>query len=113
VGAICKVLGHLPRLTHLSNILETKSLPDTRSFNLELRHALERLAKAAPLLQCLDVGPAEDFQRRWLAIERKPDGQYEGYRWLQKREFRRMGVVVDEWGGFYFGTGKGSVYLQH
>jgi hypothetical protein len=117
VGAICDVLSHLPRLTHLSNVLETKADYDARSFHREITLALTRLARAAPNLRCLDVGPSmrphELWKpRRWLIIERGSGGKYTSYRWLQKRELKNMGVLVEDWSGIYFGAGRGSMYVQ-
>jgi hypothetical protein len=50
----------------------------------------------------LDVG-SRGLGRKWLVIERRHAGRYAGYRWLQKSESRSMGVIVDDWAGFYFG----------
>jgi hypothetical protein len=63
-----------------------------------------------PKLRCVDVTFEFDFSKRWLVIERKRAGRYGGYTWLQESEFRTMGVLADEWGGFYLGTGKISMY---
>lgn len=113
MGAICQVLTHLPRLTHLSNVLETKADYGAKSFDRELNLALARLAKAAPSLRFLDVGSTKVWRtRRWLVIERGRGGRYSGYRWLQKHELKYMGVIAEDWGGFYFGTGKGSMYMR-
>jgi hypothetical protein len=58
----------------------------------------------------LDVGSKEGAMRKDLVIERKRAKGYGGYRWLQKSELRSMGVIVDDWGGFYFGMGRDSMY---
>ena len=110
MNAIYYALSYLPQLTHLSNAIQTTYDPFSTDSEFRLNLLLKRLSEAAPNLRCLDVG--ENKERKWLVIERKEDGKYGGYRWIEKKEFKRQDVIVDEWGGFYFVQARKPMYRR-